>query len=237
MITETTAAAGRECRIFRRGDPAFLLIQPAAAERDDDGIAREAELIAAGTDAPFLLAAFPVDDWNGDLSPWPAPAAFGTEAFGGKADRTLEYVLHSLLPAVREGYGLSGDIPAIIGGYSLAGLFALWSVCECTAFAAAAAASPSVWFPGWTGYAGRTDPHARAVYLSLGDREERTGNRTMAAVGDEIRSLERMLDGRLPDGCVLEWNEGNHFREPDRRCARAFLWCMERLADRRENEG
>lgn len=237
MITETTAAAGRECRIFRRGDPAFLLIQPAAAERDGDGIAREAELIAAGTDAPFLLAAFPVDDWNGDLSPWPAPAAFGTEDFGGNAERTLEYVLSSLLPAVRERYGLPGDVPAIVGGYSLAGLFALWSVWRCGAFAAAAAASPSVWYPGWTEFAGRTLPETRAVYLSLGDREERTRNRTMAAVGDGIRTTERMLRDIPGTECVLEWNEGNHFREPDRRCERAFLWCMERLADRREYEG
>ena len=235
MTAEIMSAAGRECRIFRKGDPAFLLIQP-VMERDG-GTEREAELIAEGTDAPFLLAAFPVDDWNGDLSPWPAPAAFGTEAFAGKADRTLEYVLHSLLPAVRERYGLPGDIPAIVGGYSLAGLFALWSVWRCGAFVAAAAASPSVWYPGWTEFAGRALPETRAVYLSLGDREERTKNRTMAAVGDGIRSTQRLLDGRLPDGCVLEWNEGNHFRDPDRRCARAFLWCMEQLKKRKEREG
>ena len=234
MTAEIMSAAGRECRIFRKGDPAFLLIQP-VMERDG-GTEREAELIAEGTDAPFLLAAFPVDDWNGDLSPWPAPAAFGTEAFAGKADRTLEYVLHSLLPAVRERYGLPDSVPTVIGGYSLAGLFALWSACRCSAFAAVAAASPSVWYPGWIEYAEGLLPHTRAVYLSLGDREERTKNRMMAAVGDGIRSTERMLRDIPGTECVLEWNEGNHFRDPDRRCARAFLWCMERLTERRERE-
>ena len=27
--------------------------------------------------------------------------------------------------------------------------------------------------------------------------------------------------------CNLEWNQGNHFREPDIRIAKAFAWVME----------
>ncbi len=26
--------------------------------------------------------------------------------------------------------------------------------------------------------------------------------------------------------CVLEWNEGNHFRDPSGRCAKGLLWCV-----------
>ena len=26
--------------------------------------------------------------------------------------------------------------------------------------------------------------------------------------------------------CTLEWNQGNHFREPDIRTAKAFAWVM-----------
>ena len=125
----------------------------------------------------------------------------------------------------------------IIGGYSLAGLFALWSVWQTPGFAACAAASPSVWFPGWIEHAAASAPHARAVYLSLGDREERTKNRTMAAVGDNIRRMERMLRDIPETDCILEWNEGNHFRDPGRRCAAAFLWCMQRLTEGKEKNG
>ena len=33
----------------------------------------------------FVLAAFKVNDWNADLSPWEAPPVFGDEAFGSGA--------------------------------------------------------------------------------------------------------------------------------------------------------
>lgn len=49
----------------------------------------------------------------------------------------------------------------------------------------------------------------------------------MAAVGDRIREAYDLLLEREID-CVLEWNEGNHFREPDVRTARAFAWLMNR---------
>ena len=69
--------------------------------------------------------------------------------------------------------------------------------------------------------------HAAAVYLSLGDREEKARNPVMAAVGDRIRELDRLLLGKgIPH--TLEWNPGNHFRDADLRTARAFAWLMNR---------
>ena len=59
----------------------------------------------------------------------------------------------------------------------------------------------------------------------LGDREEKTRNPVMAAVGDRIRELHALLAARGTD-CVLEWNPGNHFREPELRTARAFAWLL-----------
>jgi hypothetical protein len=28
--------------------------------------------------------------------------------------------------------------------------------------------------------------------------------------------------------CILEWNKGNHFKQPDLRTAKAFAWLMNR---------
>ena len=98
----------------------------------------------------------------------------------------------------------------ILGGYSLAGLFALWSAYQescAVKFAAAAGMSPSVWFPGWLEYMKTKQIQTKRVYLSLGDREERTRNAAMRQVG-------------------LEWNKGNHFQDVDVRCGKGFLWCM-----------
>lgn len=67
-----------------------------------------------------------------------------------------------------------------------------------------------------------TDVH---LNLSLGDREEHTKNRTMAAVGDNIRALHNALTQR-GKACTLEWNAGGHFKDADLRTARAFAWIM-----------
>ena len=68
---------------------------------------------------------------------------------------------------------------------------------------------------------------ADAVYLSLGDREERTRNPVMSQVGAAIREAQNLLTA-LGIDCELEWNKGNHFKEPDLRTAKAFAWLMNR---------
>ena len=69
---------------------------------------------------------------------------------------------------------------------------------------------------------------AQYVCLSLGDREEKTRNPIMATVGDRIREIHASLKSQGID-CCLEWNEGNHFRDPDLRTARAFARVMKEV--------
>ena len=67
----------------------------------------------------------------------------------------------------------------------------------------------------------RTD----TVYLSLGDREEKARNPVMATVGDKIRKAHMLLNERGVN-CMLEWNDGNHFKDADIRTAKAFAWVL-----------
>ncbi len=219
-----------DCAACFRGDPRFLLIQPVGGE-EPGAAEREAEALAAMTKAPFLLAAFRVGDWNRALSPWEAPAVFGTEAFGGGAEATARFLLEELIPFLLQRYDMAEETPVILGGYSLAALFSLWCACRTDRFAAVAAASPSVWFDGWIEYAGAHRPKTECVYLSLGDREEKAKNRILATVGSCIRAQAALLETAGID-CVLEWNEGNHFRDPDKRCAKSFAWCINALENR-----
>ena len=209
---------GRDCALLGERDAPTLLLQPVDARELAD-IGEEAGLIRCLAEGqPFLLAAFPVKDWNDDLSPWPAPPVFGDRGFGGGAAQTLRYLKESLLPALPPA-GLR-----VLGGYSLAGLFALWAACGRADFDAVAAASPSVWYPGWLDYARAHPTGARRVYLSLGDRESRARNPVMARVGDAILEQRRLLEGAAE--CTLEWNPGNHFRDSALRTAKAFAWAM-----------
>ena len=228
-MTEELFCVGRTaCTVFRTDTPHFLLLQPTGAH-ERERLAQEASALASAS-GDYLLAAFETEDWNRSLSPWRAPAVFGDASFGDGAAETLAFLEETLLPALKAHFALPEGIPVILGGYSLAGLFSLWCVYRSDAFAAAAAVSPSVWFDGWLRFAREHRPRAGAVYLSLGDREEKTKNRTLAAVGGAIREQYDMLR-RTGVLCTLEWNAGGHFRAPDERCAKGFAWCMNTLRD------
>jgi predicted alpha/beta superfamily hydrolase len=174
----------------------------------------------------FLFAAIPVESWNDELSPWKAPAVWGKQGFGGKAADTLSFLTEQVIPTLKQRFHLPENVKIILGGYSLAGLFALWASTQTALFSDVAAASPSVWFPGWMEFEQQHPIQAQCIYLSLGDREERTKNLTMAAVGDNIRVLHSQLTARGAD-CTLEWNSGGHFKDTDLRAAKAFRWMME----------
>lgn len=158
-------------------DASVVLIQM-VDDHDMESMESEITAIKKLTDVDFQLLAFKVHNWNTDLSPWPAPAVFGKEGFGhGAADTLTEVLKHCTDPNKKY----------IIGGYSLAGLFSLWSAYQTDVFKGVAAASPSVWFPGFLDYMRETSIHTGSVYLSLGDKEEKARNPVMASVGDRIR--------------------------------------------------
>lgn len=188
-----------------------VLIQ-AVDDHDLATIENETRAIRELTGRDFCLVALRVADWNHDLSPWAAPAAFGDESFGDGAARTLDEIL-ALCADDRKTY--------FLGGYSLAGLFAMWAACQTGRFVGVAAASPSVWFPGFGEYLRARPVKSGVVYLSLGDREEKNKNPLLATVGDRIREVESLLQAQGVK-TTLEWNPGNHFRDPDLRTAKAF---------------
>ena len=190
-----------------------ILIQP-VDDHDMAYIENEVSLIKASSNADFKLIAVKVDNWNNDLSPWAAPAVFGNDDFGGEACRMFEEVLKLTEDKTKTYY---------IGGYSLAGLFALWAAYQTDVFAGAVAASPSVWFPEFIDYMKANEIKVKNVYLSLGDKEEKAKNPTMATVGDCIREAYAWLNEQGVN-VTLEWNQGNHFKDADVRTAKGFMW-------------
>ena len=200
---------------FGNSEADIVLIQP-VDDHDLEGIRNEFDYISDNCDKEFCLIAFKIEDWNEELSPWNAPAVFGNEDFGNGAGETLNRILEICNDSSKTYY---------IGGYSLAGLFALWAVYQTDVFKAVAGVSPSMWFPGFADYMKENRMNADKVYLSLGDREEKTRNPIMATVGDRIREAHQLLK-QCDISCTLEWNEGNHFREPDIRTAKGFLWLL-----------
>ena len=102
----------------------------------------------------------------------------------------------------------------------------MWASTQTDLFYGVAAASPSVWFPGWMEFEQQYPMQTQRVYLSLGDKEECTKNTVMAVVGNNIRTLHSQLTARGVD-CTLKWNSGGHFKDAGLRTAKAFRWAME----------
>ena len=224
MTAKQVQIGDRSCRIYGADCAEYLLLQMT----DEHELQRmDGEVAAIAQSAhQFLFAAISVENWNDALSPWEAPAVWGTQGFGGRAADTLRFLTEQVILTLKQQFNLPKNVKIILGGYSLAGLFALWASTQTNQFYGVAAASPSVWFPGWMEFERQHPIQAQRVYLSLGDKEEHTKNVVMAAVGDNIRALHSRLTARGAD-CTLEWNSGGHFKDTDLRTAKAFQWVME----------
>ena len=221
------SVAGRLCRLFGSETPDVLLIQP-SARHENASLEAEVTQLAALIDRPFLLVTIELEDWTIDLMPWWDENISRDPEAGNHGQETLDYILQGLLPELEHRYG---PRPVILGGYSLAGLFALWASTRTDRFRAIAAASPSVWIHGWIPFAKKNRPMTEAVYLSLGDREEHVKNQAIARVGDNIRAYYEMLRTQLdPEHCTLVWEEGGHFNDDAGRLARAFAYSVSCLS-------
>lgn len=176
---------------------------------------------------PFTLAAIGGLDWNRELSPWECDGTIrDAEPFGGQASEFLDELLNQIIPEAESSLPCPPSWRGI-AGYSLAGLFSLWSLWQTDAFDRAASASGSLWFPHFIDYA---HEHTMAVtpdaaYLSLGKKETKTPNRMMRHVLDDTRAMEELLIERsIPT--TLELNPGNHFAQTDLRMAHAIHWIL-----------
>lgn len=198
---------------------------PVIYTHTDIGRANELALLCEGMD--FVLAAIDDVDWNSSLSPWPAPAAFrGGEAFFGEADAHINSLTGHIMPAVRSCLDFAPSYSAIIG-YSLDGLFALYSLYKTDAFARAASISGSLWYDGFLAYILANAPREKPerIYFSLGERESATKNARLAAVYDCTVQAEKHFAAL---GCktAFELNPGGHFVDVSKRIAKAINYTL-----------
>ena len=203
-------------------EPGVLLIQP-TARHEAPTLDEEVRTMASLAGQSFVLVLLHVDAWDINLMPWPDDKISKDSRAGFCAADTLRFITDEILP---EYEGLQ----VIIGGYSLAGLFALWASTVSDRFDSVAAASPSLWIKDWMPYAREHAVKANQVYLSLGDREEISKNSAIAKVGDCVREQYGLLTGQLgPEHSTLVWEQGGHFTDNAGRLARAFSWCLSRF--------
>lgn len=224
MFTEFETK-GRRCVYRADEEPEVLLIE-AIDVRELEALDEELRTIKEGCSRRIAYTALIVEDWNRELAPWTAAPVFGKIPFGDGARDKLKVIEEGVIPEMLQRFDTLKGADIIIGGYSLAGLFALWCCYESDLFTGVAAASPSVWYPGWMDYAGDRQPNVCRVYLSLGDAEAKTRNAIMATVEENIRAMYDSLKGMPGIESTLVFNPGGHFKDPFLRTAHAFIWAL-----------
>ena len=59
--------------------------------------------------------------------------------------------------------------------------------------------------------------------MSLGRKESKTGHPLISKVEENIEYQQEMLKYK---NMVLEWNDGNHFQDSEKRMAEGFIWLL-----------
>jgi len=223
-----TTIQGKDCILYITEGTKYILIQP-VDEYDMELLDNEVKYIFENTNQNFSLATFKINDWNSELTPWEMPLLRGKGNFGNSAGKTLEFIKENLIPSLREFINMeNNDVKYILGGYSLAGLFSLWSCYQTDIFSGIAGVSPSVWYNNWIDFAKDNETLASNIYLSLGDLEEKTKHQVLSKIGDNIREyFEILKNSENVKNPILEWNEGNHFKDSDIRMGKGFVWILE----------
>lgn len=166
--------------------------------------------------------------WNQELSPWPVGTVVSKDDnFTGEACQWLSMLTSEVVPQVER---LIDAAPAwrMLAGYSLAGLFAVWTAFQCDLFTRILSASGSMWYPQWLEYAHEHQLAAPLLgaYLSVGEQESTARNAVLQTVGERTRAMAALLSGRgIP--VKFELNPGNHFKNPPLRVAKGIKWLLQ----------
>lgn len=165
-------------------------------------------------ESQLCMISVSIHDWQGELSPWSAPAIFGKHDFAGNAAKFLAE-LEGFWKWFKDEHNIESS-QMYLCGYSLAGLFTLWASSQTNLFTKIAAVSPSVWYFNFVEYMQRNPIQTREVYMSLGDKEANAKNKVMATVKDCFEAVIQILQ-KQNISLTYEYNPGNHFQDVELR--------------------
>lgn len=180
------------------------------------------------SDCPdFTLVVINGVEWNQDMVPWDIPPVSRNDApYTGGADNYLQLMTDTIIPNA-EKY-IQGSIAwRGLAGYSLAGLFAVYSMYRTTLFSRIASISGSLWFPDFKEYVFSQEPMRKPehLYFSLGNRECKTKNPYLKTVQAHTEEIEKFYRKQGID-TVLCMNAGGHFKDTAKRTADGIQWLL-----------
>lgn len=211
-----------------------ITVYPALAENrpviylttyNDDGGEVYAQVQKGGC-PDFTLVTISGLNWEAELSPWAAGNLFKySEMFTGGADAYLQFLTQKVLPHAEAG--LNGILWRGLAGYSLAGLFTVYTLYKTDLFSRAASISGSLWYPGFKDFALQSAicKTPQYLYFSLGDKEARARNQYLKTVQQCTEELAAHYRSLGINTCY-ELNPGGHYRDIISRSGAGIKWLL-----------
>ena len=165
--------------------------------------------------------------WNNDLTPWKCPPLYkGDSKCLGYADKYLREIIDNIIPKVNEYINntLKKKISYYgIAGYSLGGLFALYTGYKTNIFKRIASASGSLWYPNLVEYVKNNELSSNIdkIYFSLGNKEANSKIEILSTVEQKTKEIYEHISKDV--NCIYEENEGNHFKDGTLRMAKGII--------------
>ena len=179
----------------------------------------------------FILIAVSHLDFQNDMTPWPAKGLSQKyPAFEGKADDYINILIKTILPLCQTYLESLKDIHIgkwCIAGYSLSGLFSLYTSTKLNLFTRVASVSGSLWYPGIVEYIKSQIPNSclEKIYFSLGNKEKKARNQLFSSVEEKTKEIKQFYYKNNVT-TIFEENEGNHFKDAPYRTAKAIQWIL-----------
>ena len=236
-MKEEFEIARKRVAIYRIGEQNLTLKTDAGSQNAADApivfynaFANEADEIARALSelggVNLTLAAVSGLEWNSEMTPWPMPVLFKKEPpFEGGADKYLQTLTQQIAPAV---LAKTGDAAWLgIAGYSLGGLFALYSLYKTPMFTRVASVSGSLWYKDFRKFALGSHLAGRPerAHLSIGDRESMSKNEYLKTALDATCEIAAHFE-KLGVGSKFELNPGNHYADEIGRAVKALAWLV-----------
>ncbi len=174
----------------------------------------------------YILATISNINWNDEMSPWYMKKLYKNDKdYLGKADEYIEKLTNRIIPEIEKNFTVSYYV---LAGYSLAGLFSIYSMYKTEKFKRIVSASGSFWYPNFLEYINKNKikNNPDKIYFSLGNKESKTKNELMSKVEVNTKYLLEYYKNQGIE-TIYEENEGNHFQDVNIRIAKGICNILE----------
>lgn len=170
----------------------------------------------------FILVNISGINWNDEMTPWECqPLYKGDSKCGGEADKYILELTDIIIPEIEKTINYKPLYYGIVG-YSLGGLFAIYSLYKTNMFERVASVSGSLWYPNILSYIKSNSMNIpKKIYLSLGDTEKNSKTEMLKVVQDNAEEIFEFYKS-LGIDIFYELNNGGHFKDVNLRIVKGI---------------